>query len=63
MAALIQGFPKDWQFAGKKTPAYRQVGNAFPSPVAKAIGLAIKKALKQYEQQGSKKQRLQSQIT
>ncbi len=45
MAALIQGFPPDWEFVGKKTPAYRQVGNAFPPPVAKAIGVAIKKAL------------------
>lgn len=45
MAALIQGFPKDWFFSGKKTPAYRQVGNAFPPPVAKAIGTAIKEAL------------------
>jgi DNA (cytosine-5)-methyltransferase 1 len=62
MAALIQGFPKDWTFAGKKTPAYRQVGNAFPPPVAKAIGLSIKKALKQYEQKGSKRQRLKSQV-
>lgn len=62
MTALIQGFPKDWKFAGKKTPAYRQVGNAFPPPVAKAIGLSIKKALKQYEQNGAKRQRLQSQI-
>lgn len=62
MAALIQGFPKDWQFAGKKTPAYRQVGNAFPPPVAKAIGNSIKKAFKQYEQQGSKRERLESQI-
>ena len=62
MTALIQGFPKEWKIVGKKTPAYRQVGNAFPPPVAKAIGLSIKKALKQYEQSGSKKQRLQSQI-
>lgn len=62
MAALIQGFPKDWKFAGKKTPAYRQVGNAFPPPVAKALGLSIKKALKQYEQKESKRQRLQSQV-
>lgn len=45
MAALIQGFPPEWTFSGKKTPAYRQVGNAFPPPVAKAIGLAIKSAL------------------
>jgi DNA (cytosine-5)-methyltransferase 1 len=46
MAALIQGFPREWQFVGKKTPAYRQVGNAFPPPVAKAIGKSILKALK-----------------
>jgi DNA (cytosine-5)-methyltransferase 1 len=45
MAALVQGFPPDWEFIGKKTPAYRQVGNAFPPPVAKAIGGAISKAL------------------
>ena len=45
MTALIQGFPKEWNFSGKKTPAYRQVGNAFPPPVAAAIGLSIKKAL------------------
>jgi DNA (cytosine-5)-methyltransferase 1 len=45
MAALIQGFPKDWQFAGKKTPAYRQIGNAFPPPVAAAIGKSIFNAL------------------
>lgn len=62
MAALIQGFPKDWQFAGKKTPAYRQVGNAFPAPVAKAIGLSIKKALKLYEQKSSKRHGLKSQV-
>lgn len=59
MAALIQGFPKTWKFAGKKTPAYRQVGNAFPPPVAKAIGLSIKKALELYEQKGSANEGLQ----
>ncbi|OFZ79886.1 MAG: hypothetical protein A2583_06370 [Bdellovibrionales bacterium RIFOXYD1_FULL_53_11] len=45
MAAMIQGFPSDWEFVGKKTPAYRQVGNAFPPPVAKAVALQIEKAL------------------
>jgi len=62
MTALIQGFPKDWEFAGKKTPAYRQVGNAFPPPVAKAIGMSIKKALKSYDSKNTKGQRLKSQI-
>ena len=45
MTALIQGFPKNWHIVGKKTPAYRQVGNAFPPPVATAIGKAIIAAL------------------
>ena len=48
MAALIQGFPKEWIFAGKKTPAYRQVGNAFPPPVAKQVGMAIRRNLERY---------------
>ncbi|OYV37370.1 MAG: DNA (cytosine-5-)-methyltransferase, partial [Thiomonas sp. 20-64-5] len=33
MTARVQGFPDDWQFSGKKTAAYRQIGNAFPPPV------------------------------
>jgi DNA (cytosine-5)-methyltransferase 1 len=46
MAAIVQGFDPDWKLSGKKTAAYRQVGNAFPPPVAKAVGLSIYKALK-----------------
>ncbi|MDO8680300.1 MAG: DNA cytosine methyltransferase [Acidobacteriota bacterium] len=45
MAALIQGFPVEWKIFGKKTAAYRQVGNAFPPPVAQAFGNAIAQAL------------------
>jgi DNA (cytosine-5)-methyltransferase 1 len=45
MAARIQGFPDDWKLEGKKTAAYRQVGNAFPPPVACAVGTAIRQAL------------------
>lgn len=46
MAARVQGFPDDWQFVGKKTPVYRQIGNAFPPPIAEAVGKKIIKALK-----------------
>lgn len=45
MVARIQSFPDDWHFHGGKTIAYRQVGNAFPPLAAKAIGLAIRRAL------------------
>ncbi len=45
MAARLQGFPDSWQFSGKKTAAYRQVGNAFPPPVACAVGQEIMKCL------------------
>jgi DNA (cytosine-5)-methyltransferase 1 len=41
MVARIQGFPDDWHFTGRKTAAYRQVGNAFPPPVAQAVGERI----------------------
>lgn len=45
MAALVQGFPVDWMFAGGKTAQYRQIGNAFPPPVAEAVGRRIASAL------------------
>lgn len=45
MTARLQGFPDDWEFSGKKTVAYRQIGNAFPPPVACAVGTQIKAAL------------------
>jgi DNA (cytosine-5)-methyltransferase 1 len=45
MAALLQGFPDDWEFAGGKTAAYRQVGNAFPPPVARAVAEQIRAVL------------------
>jgi DNA (cytosine-5)-methyltransferase 1 len=45
MAARIQGFPDSWQFAGRKTAAYRQIGNAFPPPVAAAVARQVFLAL------------------
>ncbi|MFJ4877901.1 DNA cytosine methyltransferase [Streptomyces sp. NPDC088745] len=40
-AAIIQGFPSGWVFSGGKTAQYRQVGNAFPPPVAAAVGKSV----------------------
>lgn len=61
MTALIQGFPSNWRFVGKKTPGYRQVGNAFPPPVAQAVGKSIIKAFTEAEKwQKEKKAQRQS---
>ncbi|GAA3424492.1 DNA (cytosine-5-)-methyltransferase [Streptosporangium nondiastaticum] len=50
MVARIQGWYgeefEEWEFLGRKTSQYRQIGNAFPPPVAKALGVAIRKALR-----------------
>lgn len=45
MVARLQGFPSSWHFTGAKTNAYRQVGNAFPPPVAEAVGKQLHAAL------------------
>jgi DNA (cytosine-5)-methyltransferase 1 len=49
MVGILQGFPPDWQFTGRKTHAYRQVGNAFPPPVAAAVARNIMQALRREE--------------
>jgi DNA (cytosine-5)-methyltransferase 1 len=46
MVARLQSFPDEWNFSGRKTAAYRQVGNAFPPLVAKAVGSSIFAALR-----------------
>ncbi|HEU0205795.1 MAG TPA: DNA cytosine methyltransferase [Pseudolysinimonas sp.] len=45
MVARIQGFDTSWKFVGRKTSVYRQIGNAFPPPVATGVGHAIAAAL------------------
>lgn len=43
--AALQDFPIGWTFSGTKTAQYRQIGNAVPRGLARAIGRAIWKAL------------------
>lgn len=50
MVARIQGWDDrnpdyTWSFTGRKTSNYRQIGNAFPAPVARAVGQRINDAL------------------
>lgn len=52
MVARLQGWSGEgyeWEFKagrGFKTSTYRQIGNAFPAPVARAVGLSIAAALR-----------------
>lgn len=48
MVARLQGWQDDssWTFSGRKTAQYRQIGNAFPPPVAEALGHSIARALR-----------------
>ncbi|MBB3937328.1 DNA cytosine methyltransferase [Aureimonas phyllosphaerae] len=45
MMALLQTFPPGWPFRGKPRDVNRQIANAFPTPVAFRLGLAVAEAL------------------
>lgn len=48
MLARLQGWYGEeykWEFVGRKTHVYRQIGNAFPPPMARSIGASIRDAL------------------
>ncbi|MCY7274207.1 MAG: DNA cytosine methyltransferase, partial [Phormidesmis sp. CAN_BIN44] len=39
--AAVQSFPDDFVFEGAKTSAYRQIANAVPSALGRAIGIML----------------------
>ena len=47
--ARLQSFPDDFIFEGPRTEQYKQIGNAVPPFLAKAIAKAIKEKLKKIE--------------
>jgi DNA (cytosine-5)-methyltransferase 1 len=44
-AARLQSFPDGFQFCGTMNPAFRQIGNAVPAVMARALALEIQTAL------------------
>jgi len=44
-AARVQTFPDHFRFAGAPTSAFRQIGNAVPPRLGRAIGTAVRKVL------------------
>ena len=43
--ARVQGFPDEYVFKGARTHVYKQIGNAVAPPLARCIGLALKRML------------------
>lgn len=55
-AARLQSFPDGFVFAGTMNPAFRQIGNAVPPLLAKAVGEVVINTLKRLAEQQDEKQ-------
>lgn len=54
-SARIQSFPDNWEFKGSISSQYKQIGNAVPCALAKAIGEKIASALRQSKENSYEK--------
>jgi DNA (cytosine-5)-methyltransferase 1 len=55
-AALVQTFPPDMPWAGRRSSRYRQVGNAVPVRLAEAVGRALRVHLERHATAASRNQ-------
>lgn len=44
-SACLQSFPESFEFSGERSAQYRQIGNAVPPLLAKAVGLSLKQMI------------------
>jgi len=56
--ARSQGFPDSYKFYGTILDKHRQVGNAVPPPLARAIGHEIRKSLQKVEQKNKREKKI-----
>src|SRR5262249_35824238 len=49
-AARVQSFPDHFRFAGFRSNRHRQIGNAVPPLLARAVGQSIARAIRRYRQ-------------
>lgn len=50
--ARIQSFPDNWEFEGSMNEKYKQIGNAVPVELGKAVGLALIHTLNRIDSKG-----------
>ena len=55
--ARIQTFPDDWEFAGRLSSKYRQIGNAVPVNLAYAVGRSLIRLFNDIEESRQQKKR------
>jgi DNA (cytosine-5)-methyltransferase 1 len=48
--AIVQSFPLDFEFFGSMTSAYRQIANAVPPLLGKALGKMLSKCQKKLDE-------------